>query len=247
MNKLTLPVLILLSLIATVVPVRHAMAVRPFVTDDARVVGDHQIQLETSVRHDKNAFSNLNLVAWGPTANSEITMGFAHGFPLNMESNRGYGLSVPLMQFKYLFWEGKPNGYPGMAAATGALPPWGKGEFRQEKWSEFVFLAFTQSLFEKEAVLIHANIGVSTMNPRTVATWGLGTQIQLMGGLNGVCEVFYNDPYMGKTGGAYQAGFRYIVNDSLQLDATVGGGLFGSEQIPAFVGMGLRIVSDRLY
>ena len=225
----------------------HAWAVRPFVTDDARVVGDHQMQLETSVRYDKDEFTNLNLVAFGPTPNSEITMGFSHGFPLEMESNRSYSIVGPLMQFKYLFWEAKPNAYPGMAVVTGALPSWGKGEFRQEKWSEFVFLAFTESLFDREAVLIHANIGISTTNPASVATWGLGTQIRLIGGLNGVLEVFYNDPYVGKIGGAYQAGFRYIVTDNLQVDLTVGGGIFGSEQIPTFVGMGLRIVSDKLW
>jgi len=224
-----------------------ARAVRPFVTDDARVVGDHQMQLETSVRYDRDEFTNLNLVAFGPTPNSEATIGFSHGFPLEMESNRSYALSGPLMQFKYLLWEAKPDAYPGMAAVVGALPPWGKGEFRSEKWSEFAYLAFTESLFDKEAVLIHANIGISTTNPAAVATWGLGTQIRLIGGLHGVLEVFYNDPYVGKTGGAYQAGFRHIVSDNLQIDMTMGGGLFGSEQIATFVGMGVRIVSDKLW
>ena len=225
----------------------HALAVRPFVTDDARVVGLHQMQLETSVRYDRDEFTNLNLVAFGPTADSEVTIGFTHGFPLEMESNRSYSMTGPLMQFKYLFWEAKPNSYPGMAAVVGALPNWGKGEFRQDKWSEFVYLAFTESLFDKEAVLIHANIGISTTNPESVATWGLGTQIRLIGGLHGVLEVFYNDPYVGKIGGAYQAGFRHIVSDNLQLDLTMGGALFGSEQIPTFVGMGVRIVSDKLW
>jgi hypothetical protein len=239
---ISLTTLVVLSLLPF-----HAWAVRPFVTDDARVVGDHQMQLETSVRYDKDEFTNLTLVAFGPTANTEVTIGFSNGFPLNMESNRSYSIIGPLMQFKYLFWEAKPNAYPGMAGVVGALPPWGKGEFRQETWSEFAYLAFTESLFDKEAVLIHANIGISTTNPAAVATWGLGTQIRLIGGLHGVLEVFYNDPYVGKIGGAYQAGFRQIVSDNLQLDLTMGGGLFGSEQIPTFVGMGVRIVSDKLW
>ncbi len=224
-----------------------AFAVRPFVTDDARVVGYHLMQLETSVRYDKDEFTNLNLVAFGPTENSEVTLGFSHGFPLEMESNRSYSIVGPLMQFKYLFWDAKPNAYPGMAVAVGALPPWGKGDFKQQTWSEFVYLAFTESLFDKEAVLVHANIGVSTTNPAAVGTWGLGTQIRLIGGLHGVLEMFYNDPYAGKTGGAYQAGFRQIVTDNLQIDMTIGGGFFGSEQMPTFFGMGLRIVSDRLW
>jgi hypothetical protein len=224
-----------------------AFAVRPFVTDDARVVGEHMAQLETSVKYDKDNFANLNLFAFGPTTNSEITVGFTHGFALDVESNRSYSAGGPLLQFKYLLWDAKPNSYPGVAVAVGAAPPWGKSDFRPETWSEFAFIAVTESLFKDEAVLIHANLGISTTNPASVAIWGLGTQIRLIGGLNAVLEVFYNDVYAGKTGGAYQAGFRHIVSESVQVDLTMGGGIFGSEQLPTFVGMGLRIVSDKLY
>jgi hypothetical protein len=223
------------------------MAVRPFVTDDARVVGNHQAQVETSVRYDKGAFSNLSLIAFGPGERSEVTIGLTNGFLLDVESNRSFGITGPLMQFKYLMWEAKPNAYPGFAMVAGAAPPWGRSDFRPERWSEFVYAAFTESLFDRERVLIHANIGISTTNPASVATWGLGTQIRLVGGLHGVLEVFYNDPYIGKIGGAYQAGFRHIISDNIQVDLTMGGGLFGSEQINTFVGMGLRLVSDRLW
>ena len=222
-------------------------AVRPFVTDDARVVGDHQAQLETSVRYSQDTFSNLNLFAFGPTEKSEVTVGWVNGFPLDVESNRSFSITGPLMQFKYLLWEAKPNRYPGFALVGGAAPPWGRGDFRPGRWSEFAFAAVTESLFDKERVLIHGNIGISTTNPASVGTWGLGTQIRMIGGLNAVLEVFYNDPYAGKTGGAYQVGFRQIFSDSVQLDMTVGSGLFGSEQISTFIGMGLRIVSDKLW
>jgi hypothetical protein len=249
MRKLQFPSIILLffAIFALTVPARPAMAVRPFVTDDARVVGEHQAQVETSVRYDQDEFTNLNLFAFGPTKNSEVTLGFTNGFTLDKDSNRSYAAAGPLLQFKYLFWEAKKNSYPGMAIALGAAPPWGKGDFRPEKWSEFVFLAATESLFDNEQVLIHANLGISTTNPAAVATWGLGTQIRLIGGLHAVLEIFYNDPYAGKTGGAYQVGFRHIVSDSVQVDMTMGGGFFGSEQMPTFAGMGLRMVSDKLW
>jgi hypothetical protein len=222
-------------------------AVRPFVTDDARVVGNHQVQVETSVRYDKDEFTNLTLAALGPTPKSELTMGFVNGFPLEKDSNRSYSITGPLMQFKYLLWEAKPNGYPGAAFAVGAAPPWGKGDFRQDRWSEFAYLAVTESLFDKERVLIHANLGISTTNPASAATWGLGSQIRVIGGFHAVMEVFYNDPYAGKIGGAYQIGFRHIFSDNVQFDMTMGGGLFGSVQIPTFGGIGLRIVSGKLW
>ncbi len=224
-----------------------ALAVRPFVTDDARVLDEHTMQVETSVRYDKDVFTNLTLVALNPKGKAEFTMGFVNGFPLDTESNRSYSVTGPLMQLKYLLREGKPNSFPGLVFAVGASPPWGRGDFRPERWSEFFYLAATESLFDNDRVLIHANVGISTTNPATVPTWGIGTQFRILGGLNGVFEVFYNDPYAGKTGGAFQAGFRYIISDNVQLDITTGSGLFGSQQINTFVGMGLRMVSDKLW
>jgi hypothetical protein len=240
-------ILAIFWVILIIVVPKESLAVRPFVTDDARVLDEHTMQLETSVRYDKDVFTNLTLVALSPKAGWEFTAGFSDGFFLDKESNRSFSIIGPLMQVKYLIWPAKPNKYPGLAVAAGAQPPWGRGDFRQDRGSEFFYLASTQSLFDTDRVLIHANIGISTTNPASVATWGLGTQFRLIGGLNGVAEVFYNDPYAGKTGGAYQVGFRHIVNDDLQIDLTTGSGLFGSEQINTFVGMGLRIVSDRLW
>ncbi len=236
-----------LSIFLSIAIVRPVYAVRPFVTDDARVVGERMGQMETSVRYSKDSFSNLSLVALGPTKNSEVTVGFVNGFPLDTESNRSFSVTGPLMQFKYLLWEAKPNSYPGMAMAVGASPPWGKGAFRPEQWSGFVYAAMTESLFDQERVLIHANLGMSTSSEVTVGTWGLGTQIRMIGGLHAVMEIFCNDPYAGKSGGAYQAGFRHIVSDNIQIDLTGGSGLFGSDQIDSFVGMGIRIVFDKLW
>ncbi len=237
----------LLAVFAIIVMPGPACAVRPFVTDDARVVGDHQAQVETSVRYSQDEFSNLTLGAFGPTANSELTIGFTNGFPLEKESNRSYSITGPLMQFKYLFWDAKPNKYPGLAMAAGAAPPWGKGEFRPEQWNGFVYAAMTESLFDNDRVLIHGNIGISTSSEVTVGTWGIGSQIRLFGGLHGVMEIFCNDPYAGKTGGAYQVGFRHIISDAVQIDLTTGSGIFGSEQISTFVGMGFRFVTEKLW
>lgn len=250
-NGKSIRTLIAISLLTActflIIPARPVFAVRPFVTDDARVVGEHQGQIETSVRYSKDEFSNLTLGAFGPTARSEVTVGFVDGFPLDPESNRSFSITGPLVQFKYLLWEARPNSYPGLALATGASPPWGKGDFRPHEWSGFVYAAMTESLFDKERVLIHANIGISTSSEVTVGTWGIGSQIRLIGGLHAVMEIFCNDPYAGKSGGAYQVGFRHIVSDSIQIDLTGGSGLFGSEQMNSFVGMGFRFVTGKLW
>ena len=60
---------------------QQALAVRPFVTDDARVVGDKLFLLETSLKGDNGRLQNLNLLAYGPSERLELTVGFVDGFP----------------------------------------------------------------------------------------------------------------------------------------------------------------------
>ena len=92
---------------------RPAMAVRPFVTDDANVVGANLFLLETSLRRDPKRLQNLNLLAYGPTEKLELTLGFVDGFPLDGENSGNFSIAGPLGQIKYLFNEVKPGGFPG--------------------------------------------------------------------------------------------------------------------------------------
>lgn len=59
--------------------------------------------------------------------------------------------------------------------------------------------------------------------------------------------MFSGDPYVQGAGGAYQAGFRIIFNDHLQLDGTWGGGLWGSSITPVWFSSGIRVVSHELF
>jgi hypothetical protein len=249
--NLRLPLSNLLGVFAliffTVIAVRPVAAVRPFVTDDARVVGYHVGQLESSVKADKNVVANLNLFAFGPTQNLELTVGWVDGFPHGRGESRVFSMQGPLMQAKYLFFEAKPNATPGLAAVVGGFPPWGSRGFKPDTSREFIYIAMTESLGDADRVLIHGNLGFTTSNPHTVATWGLGTQVRVKGGWNAIFEVFQNDPYAGDIGGAFQTGFRYIFNDNLQLDMTGGTGLWGEPRPSAYYGMGIRIVTDRLW
>lgn len=225
-----------------------ALAVRPFVTDDARVVGKNLLLLESSVRRDSNYLTNLNLLAYGPTGKIELTAGFTNGFPVEGGDSWKYSVAGPLLQAKYLMTEGTPNGYPGAAIAIGVGTPYGSQSFANPSWSQFAYLAVTEALGEKERVLIHANIGVNYSKPddywRYATTWGVGTQVRLMGGLHVVGEVFHGDPYAGDAGGAFQTGFRHFISDRIQVDATIGSGLWGDNKPETFMGCGLRIIFD---
>lgn len=237
----------LVALLLTICTAHPAMAVRPFVTDDAAVVGAKLILLETSLRWDKTRLQNLNLLAYGPTEKLELTAGFIDGFLSEAEDATGkFSVAGPLAQAKYLLQEPTPNGLPGIAAVVGFNTPYGTNNFGNASWGEFAYLAVTESLGENDRVLIHGNVGTAYGKPedtwKNIYTWGIGTQIRVIGGLHSVAEIFSGDPYSQAAGRAFQAGFRYFVSRGVQIDATVGSGLRGSPEINTWAGCGLRMI-----
>jgi hypothetical protein len=239
----------LVALLLTFCTPHPAMAVRPFVTDDAAVVGAKLLLVETSLRLDKTRLQNLNLLAYGPTDKLELTVGFIDGFLSEAEDATGkFSIAGPLAQAKYLFKEPTPNGLPGIAAVVGFNTPYGTNNFGNASWGEFAYLAVTESLGEKDRVMIHGNIGAAYGKPddtwKTITTWGIGTQIRLIDGLHAVAEIFSGDPYSQASGRAFQVGFRHFISRWVQIDATVGSGLRGSPEIDTWAGCGLRMIFD---
>jgi hypothetical protein len=237
----------LVALLLTICTAQPALAVRPFVTDDAAVVGAKLFLLETSLRWDKTRLQNLNLLAYGPNEKLELTVGFIDGFLFDAEDANGrFSVAGPLAQAKYLFKEPTPNGMPGVAAVVGFNTPYGTNNFGNASWGEFVYLATTASLGEDDRVLIHANVGTAYGRPedtwKYITTWGIGTQIRVIGGLNAVAEIFSGDPYSQASGRAFQAGVRYFISRWVQADATAGSGLRGSPEIDTWAGCGLRMI-----
>jgi len=237
----------LVALLLTICTAQPALAVRPFVTDDAAVVGAKLFLLETSLRLDKTRLQNLNLLAYGPNEKLELTAGFIDGFLLDADDANGkLSIAGPLAQAKYLFKEPTPNGLPGIAGVVGFNTPYGSNNFGNASWGEFAYLAVTESLGEDDRVLIHGNVGTAYGKPedtwKYITTWGVGTQIRISGGINAVAEIFSGDPYSQTSGRAFQVGFRYFISRWVQADATLGSGLRGSPEIDNWVGCGLRMI-----
>jgi hypothetical protein len=236
------PVYLRLSLLLLLAP--SGFAVRPFITDDARVVGDRLGQLEAWTRVDRKSFQHWSLVAVGPVPPLELTIGMVQG----ATSGKRYTVSGPLVQAKYLLVKMKPNRWPGLAVSGGAAAPAGLGALKLKGWDSFAYAALTESLFREDRVLVHFNTGmVRNHEGHKRATWGLGSQIQVRGGLHAVAEVFSGDPYAESSGNAVQGGFRHIVNDRVQVDATVGVGVSGTSRLPAWGSVGIRLVTNRLW
>jgi len=230
----------------------EARAIRPFITDDARVVGRGHVQLESWFRRDRESLQGWTVGAIGPTEWLELSVGAVFGSAHGEGATPSFALSLPLVQAKGLLKEATPNGLPGFAVAAGVIPPLGRGAFVPDGLAYYGYLAATESLFREEAVLVHVNLGLAgaALGERSASaqlTWGAGTQIRLLGDFHGVFEIFSGDPYAPSPGGAIQGGFRHIFNDHLQLDATVGSGIFGDTPLPFWVSSGVRLVSHELF
>jgi len=243
--------------ILTIAP--SAYAVRPFITDDARVVGKHHAQVETWGRYDKTSLQHWMVPAIGPIAPLEVTLGAVHGVAI--VPNRKYSLAAPLLQSKLLLHEARPGQLPGVALIAGTFFPFGFGGFESPP-SGFIYLAVTQVFGEEDELLLHANLGFagaqvedrSSNTPlerekhaRLRTTWGLATQLKLYGAVNLAAEVFSGDPYAEVAGGAAQGGFRFVLSKNVQIDTAGGAGVWGTPRMDPWISTGLRLVSDKLW
>lgn len=219
-------------------------AVRPFITDDARVVGRRQAQMETWMRGDRAAFQHWALVSYGPIAPLELTLGAVQGATYTHGTE--YSVAGPLMQGKYLLRRPRTNSWPGIAVSGGAFAPVGRGEFAPEGWDSFAYVAVTESLMEDDHVLLHGNVGFVNSASGRKATWGTGSQIRIRGGFHAVGEVFSGDPYAESSGVAFQGGFRHFISEYIQIDATIGSGMTGQPRLPVWGTVGLRLATPPL-
>lgn len=223
--------------------------VRPFITDDARVVGERLAQLETWVRFDKEAGQHWMLGAYGPNKKLELTAGGVYGYQVDHESKKTFSYALPLLQAKILCKEYKPNKAPGFGMALGTFLPVGQGSFKPAGYGTFGYLTVSQCFGEGEKFLFHANLGGNYLHVdgsnNLIATWGLGTQIKAYKGMHLVGEIFSGDPYIPGTGSSWQAGYRYFFSDFLQVDMTVGNGIAGDVIMPFWFSAGVRIVTEK--
>ena len=254
-----LMILVTLILILVFIPFDSAFAVRPFITDDARVTPAHTFLTETSLRLDENRFQNLTLFGLGFTDKLEGTIGFTDGILLKDEEGTAYQFSIagPLLQLKYLFNEQKgKHGIPAFGIAAGVNPPWGLGStnFPPQSWSEFCFLLMSKAFSSHpEHFNLHVNLGATnTHNPdgkmSQEVTWGIGIQYHLFRDvIYGITEVVSGDPYGVSAGATYQVGLRFFISKQMQLDASYGAGIWGDPRPGWFLGFGFRFFTDPLW
>ncbi len=228
------------------------MAYRPFITDDSAVVGYDRWQLELSFRMDRIKLQDLNIFRYGITEDLEATVGSSDGY--NRKDPIGFSITGPLLQLKYQFSKSEPQGRPGISIAVGCNPPYGTGAFTPDFWNEFVNVALTEDLLGDAKWLWHGNIGIFLENRarnhiKTALTWGIATEVRFWKGLSAVGEVVSGDPFssLQPLRTAFQTGLRYVFNNQVQADATIGSGLRGDPKPETFVSVGLTIIFGPLF
>lgn len=211
----------------------EAHAARPMITDDARIVDAKACQLETWTRRGRDAREYWALPACNFTGNLELTAGGGR----TRDDDPG-AFDDQVIQGKTLVRPLETNGW-GMAFTLGTTRHL-RGE-RSSRWpgDPYVNVPVSRSLLDDRWV-VHFNGGAAYRRDdrRTVATWGLGNEVQLAQRLYLIPEVFHNEP--GRP--FYQLGVRYwIVKDRVQLDATYGNRLVSQDQ--HWISIGLRLLT----
>lgn len=226
----------------------YCFAVRPFITDDARVVGRRLAQWEIWMRMDKYSGEQWHMFAFGPNNHLELAIGGVLGYDKS-HGKAAFTYALPLIQGKVLFNEYGHNKPPALGLAFGTFVPGGRGELVPPGFGAFSFLTVSQCIGEHENVLIHGNFGGSYMRINDENGWnmtaGLGTQIKAYKGFHLVAEIFYGDPYAPDITLGYQVGFRHFINNNIQFDATIGSGLNRQENMPFWGSAGIRMVTER--
>lgn len=222
-----------------------ALAVRPFITDDARVVGERAAQVETWLRVDKKGTQHWLAPAIGPFAPLEVSLIGVHG-----RDDGKYSSAFPILQLKALARETKEGAVvPGLAVVGGTVGTGGFGPLRSPRWDTFGYAALSESVLPNDRLLFHQNVGVFVARiderRKGQVTWGLGTQVHVFRGFHAVGELFSGDPYESHASGAFQMGGRQFLSRIVQVDATLGRGVFGGgAKLPTWGSIGLRIASD---
>lgn len=204
-------------------------AIRPFVTDDGRIIDKGQItseiwlELEKSTEH--SLLSEHALISSSFTDWLETTV--IGNLYTDSKGKADFGNTI--FQAKTLFKKANPNGTPGSALSFGHTFKHGSGKEHIDASSTY-FLGIFTSRFFSDHLLVHLNGGLTSTHDERVrnkvgpfggvaidkSLWSYDWRFAL--------EIYSGDPYDPyRSPIAVQAGFRYLFDDYFNLDAIVGG------------------------
>ena len=225
MNRSLLPIICVMLFYSS-----QAHAVRPFVTDDARIVDYGQVETESWIESTKvdgkwnpapaiNGIGSTSVNDW-----LQILIGTGTG----LDSDGNSGVSNPLLSAKVLLKAADEAGSPGYAVSYTSTFDSGQGSFQESGKVQSIVGMTTYRLFE-DRLNIHINLGLRTDKERgqvssTRPLWGMGIDVESFSPKSRfVFEVFSGDPLtLNAPRYATQIGMRYLHSDYMQFDFIAG-------------------------
>ena len=219
----------LCTTLALCIAPQDALAVRPFVTDDARISDVGQVELETWTEvqrgHGDVTVGQHVMFGASPTEWLQVLAGTGGGRTI-----RGgeWTWANPVIQPKLLVWRAYEDGFPGLAFSGGVTLPFGQGAYFDPAAGGYL-IAMTTTRLKNDWLLLHANLGATFAAPRqesitTKPYWGIGMDLGVFHhDLRIIAEAYSGDPFeaLGPNF-ATQVGFRWIKSDHVNLDMTFG-------------------------
>ena len=249
----TIPVycaLIFLASCAAYFCPEDALAVRPFVTDDARIVYKGQLATETyagmtMVKGQKPAIEARALQGIAFTDRFELVAG---GFGFTYQDNHTRPLDL-LIQPKYVL-HSSLGAIPSLSVAAASLLPLSGN---RQHWDGYAMAHVSWFLFTPEDstdpndndLAIHLNLGVKTRydaGPVTFQSklfWAAGFEVitPVTRELRFLGEIFNGDPFSYEEKfPAFQTGFRWYKSPMVQMDLVFRGLRNGSLETQAPTG-----------
>jgi hypothetical protein len=255
----------LFALLAAILLPYQAFAVRPFVTDDARVVYPGQLETESWVdlrvsRSVKPAWGIHSLQGASVSDRLEIIAGW-EGIEYQ---DRRIHLSNLVFQPKYLLYRSF-GAIPSVSVAAAVLAPIGGN---RQLWNNYSIVHFSWFLDTPEGstdpydngLAIHLNVGMKSQynaGPTRYSSkpyWAVGFEVKtpVSRDLRFLGEIFNGDPFdYDAEFPAFQTGLRWYKSPNVQWDV-----VYGGVRSPADVEgrpwdhtfqIGLRVVFDDVF
>ena len=224
-------------------PIQASYAVRPFVTDDARIADYGQVEIESwmEVSHAEGDFGDApgfnSMLGITPLDWLEVIAG--SGFA--RATNDKWAIANPIVQTKVLFTRAEANGDPGLAFVSGATFDIGQttvaaggtvDESVNPKYKlgdNYYAIGLMTYRLLNDSVQLHTNFGLraehqSGIGLRMRPYWGIGFDAAIIGDdIHAIAEAYAGDPlaynaplYAG------QFGARWIYSDYVNIDLTFG-------------------------
>jgi len=232
-----------LLLLATIFIPWPVFAVRPFVTDDARIADYGQIETESwmEVTHDHGAYGAApgfnTMVGVTPLDWLEIIAGTG----VARSSNDKWAIANPVIQSKFLFTKAEADATPGFAFTAGATFDVGQTTLaaggtvdeninpNYKLGDNYYGIGLMTYRLLDDSLQIHTNFGLraehqSGIGLRLRPYWGVGLDMEVIReDIHAIAEAYAGDPLQYNAPlYAGQFGARWIYNDYVNIDLTFG-------------------------